>query len=433
MPSFHDTSSSTQGNDQDPPPPFRARSTWVDALGRAGSRSGQIVLIAVVVIGATWLLVQASTVVLSVIVALIVASAVYPVVQWLHDHRWPRLLATVATLLTLGMVAGGIMTAIVFAIRSQWDELVASAMQGWNQLTDYVSTGPLPVDSSLLNEASNKGIEFVTSDAFLGGTVRSIGNVTEGVTGTILALITLFFFLKDGPRIWHFVLRWFAAENRAKLAESGDRTVQVLGNYMRGTAIIAVVDSVPVGIALALMGVPLALPLAVIVFLGAFLPLIGATITGTLAALVALVTNGPVAALVVIGVVIAVNQLEGHLLQPIVMGHALNLHALVVLLALAVGTLIGGVFGALLAVPLTAVTWSVIQIWSSAYHSGYDPVLGEDPVAIKSRPSAKATLSQRWKYRRIRNQSDPHHEVLSPPQEGTQTRQDPSDTTTSGP
>ncbi|WP_255396161.1 AI-2E family transporter [Kocuria sp. CNJ-770] len=217
-------------------------------------------------------------------------------------------------------------------------------------------------------------------------------------------IVILFFFLKDGEKMWNFTLRWFRGERRAKLAESVDRGAQVLGGYVRGTALVALIDAVFIGVGLVLVGVPLALPLAVLVFVTAFIPVVGATIAGIIAALVALVTNGPVEALIVVGIIVLVNQIEGNILQPIIMGRTLSLHALIVLLALTVGTLVGGIFGAILAVPYTAVAWAVIQVWSSRYQVGDDPVLGSDPVNPKDRVESKATMAERWKYQRMRYQ-----------------------------
>lgn len=179
-------------------------------------------------------------------------------------------------------------------------------------------------------------------------------------------------------------MRWFQGETRAKLAESIDRSSSVLGGYVRGTATVALVDAVLIGIGLAVLGVPLTIPLAVIVFIGAFIPVLGATVTGVLADRVTAVTNGPVGAAIVIIIVLIVNQLESNLLQPVVMGCALSLHPLIVLLALAIGTIAGGIMGAILAVPYTALAWLLIQIWTHRYQTGDDPVLG--PVASTALP-----------------------------------------------
>lgn len=382
-----------------------ARAAWSDALGRAGSRAAQLLLIAAVLAGLVWLLLRVSVVMIALLVALILASAVYPAVKWLKNKGWPSLLATVTALLGILILAGGVVTGVVFAVTSQWEELSASAVEGWEELQQFIMTGPLPIDTGTIDAALQEATQFVTSDAFIGGALSGISVATQVVTGVVLIVVVLFFFLKDGPKLWNFTLRWFHGTTRAKLAESGDRAVQVLGGYVRGTALIAAVDAVFIGIGLAVLGVPLALPLAVIVFVGAFLPIVGATIAGTLAALVALVTNGLVIALIVVAIVVAVNQIEGNLLQPVVMARTLSLHALVVLLALTVGTFVGGIFGAILAVPLTAVAWSVIQVWSDTYQSGHDPVLGPDPLSEKDRAASKASMAERWKYQRMRYRS----------------------------
>jgi putative heme transporter len=380
------------------------RASWSDGLGRAGSRCAQLLLIAAVIAGLIWLLTRVSLVVIAALVALILASAVYPLVQWLVSKGWSRLLATGASFVAVLVLLGGVVTGIVFAVLSQWDELSASAVEGWEELQRFLMTGPLPIDTAAIDEAVQWATEFVTSGAFLGGALTGITAATEFVSGAVLMIVILFFFLKDGPKMWNFTLRWLHGMTRVKVTESGDRTIQVLGGYVRGTAIVAAVDAVLIGAALALLGVPLALPLAVIVFIGGFVPIVGATVAGILAALVALVTNGPVIALVVIGVVILVNQVEGDLLQPVVMGRTLNLHALVVLLALAAGTIVGGIFGAILAVPLTAVAWAVIRVWTDAYQTGDDPVLGEDPLSPTDRPTPMARAVQRWKDQRRRRQ-----------------------------
>ncbi len=380
---------------------------WTDSLGLIATRCAQILLVAAVVGGLLWLLARVGLVVIAAMVALILAAAVHPLVDWLVRRRWSPLLATIAAFLGTLIVLGGAVTGIVFAVRGDWDELSRSAVEGWEELQRVLRTSPVPVDTASIDATLQKAVAFVTSGTFLGGALSGLGAATGFVTGTVLMIVVLFFFLKDGPMLWSFTLRWFRAGTRAKLAESGDRTVQLLGGYVRGTAAIAAIDALFIGVPLAILGVPLAVPLAVIVFVGAFVPIVGATVAGAIAALVALVTSGPVIALVVIAIVVLVNQLEGNLLQPIVMGRALSLHSLVVLLALAVGTIVGGFFGAVLAVPLTAVAWSVIQIWTDTYQVGDDPVLGKDPLSATDRTAAKATIGERWKYQRMRHGAAP--------------------------
>ncbi|WP_407319619.1 AI-2E family transporter [Isoptericola halotolerans] len=159
----------------------------------------------------------------------------------------------------------------------------------------------------------------------------------------------------------------------------------MLGGYLRGTAIVATVDAVAIGIGLLVVGVPLALPLAVVVFLGAFVPLVGAVVAGALVALVALVTNGPVAALVVVAIVVAVNQLEGDLLAPLVMGKVLSLHPLAVLSALTAGTILAGIVGTLLAVPIAAVAWAAVKEWNATAPPG-DELVPSSPPGRRLRP-----------------------------------------------
>lgn len=371
---------SSASTSRDEAPATTLASTWSDTLGKAGSRAAQILLITTVLVGIIWLMLRVSVVVVAVLVALILASAVYPVVSWLKRKGWSSVLATITAFVGILVLVGGVVTGIVLAVTNEWDELVSSAQEGWEELQQFVMDGPLPVDTGTIDAALQEAGEFLTSDAFLGGAASGLSAATEVVTGLVLIVVVLFFFLKDGPRMWNFLLRWFAPATRNKLIDSGDHAVEVLGGYVRGTAIVALVDAVFIGIGLFILGVPLALPLAVIVFVGAFLPIIGATLAGTLAALVALVTDGLMSAIIVVAIVVMVNQLEGNLLQPVVMGRTLKLHALVVLLALTVGTLTGGILGAILAVPLTAVAWAVIQVWTNSYHAGFDPTLGEDPM-----------------------------------------------------
>ncbi|MFI7581875.1 AI-2E family transporter [Kocuria kalidii] len=382
---------------------------WSDGLGRAGSRAAQTLLVAAVVAGVLWVLLRVTLVVIAVLVALILASAVGPLVHWLERKGWSNLMATLAAFIGILLLIGGVITGIVFTIRNQWETLTSQAASGWNELQRLLEQSPLPVDTATLDSAVQRVSDVVASGSFAGNAANSaltgLSAAATFLTGLVLMIVVLFFFLKDGTKMWNFFLRWFHGARRAKLAEAADRSSQVLGGYVRGTAFVALIDAVLIGIGLAIVGVPLALPLAVVVFVTAFIPVIGATIAGILAALVALFTNGVVAALIVVAIVVAVNQIEGNILQPIIMGKTLSLHALVVLLALTVGTLVGGIFGAILAVPYTAVAWAVIQVWTDRYQTGDDPVLGEDPLDPRDRVAAKATMAERWKYQRMRMQN----------------------------
>lgn len=340
-------------------------SPWTDGLGRTASRSAQILVILTLVVVAIFGLLQIRLLVIPVLIALILAAAIGPFVNLLRRRGVPGALATVIAFLASLVVLGIIVTIIVFSVRSQADELIAAASEGLDELQTFLTSGPLPISPEQLDQARTAVVDFAASSQFRSGAISGVSVVAEFLAGTTLMIVILFFFLKDGKKIWEFFLRPFNGEREHKLRRAGTRTLEVLGGYVRGTAIVALVDSVAIGLALLILGVPLALPLAMIVFIGAFIPLVGATLAGILAALVALVANGPIVALIVVGVVVAVNQLEGDLLQPIVMGKSLQLHALVILLALTAGTILAGIVGAVLSVPIAAVTWAVLQVWTA--------------------------------------------------------------------
>ncbi|CAN7485614.1 AI-2E family transporter [Arthrobacter sp. LjRoot14] len=338
---------------------------WADGLGRVGVRSAQILLVLTVVVVSVFALLQIRLLVIPVLIALILAAAIAPFVNLLKRRGLPGSAATAVAFVALLAVLAGVTTVIVASIRSQWGELVSQASSGLDELQSFLLNGPLPVDGEQIEQARAAIVDFAASSQVRSGAITGLSVITEFLAGASLMVVILFFFLKDGTGIWNFFLRPYTGAREAKLRRSGARTIQVLGDYVRGTAIVALVDTLAIGTALLILQVPLAIPLAIIVFIGAFVPIVGATVAGILAALVALVANGPVVALVVVIVVIAVNQLEGNLLQPVVMGKSLQLHALVILLALTAGTILAGIIGAVLSVPLAAVVWAIIQVWTT--------------------------------------------------------------------
>jgi len=335
-----------------------------DRIGKLGLRSGQIILILILASAIVFALVQLKLVVIPLIIAIIIASAAAPLLGWMRARGLPALAAAWIALVAGIVVFGGLVTLIVFAVRNQWEELSDSAVEGIDTLQDFITTGPLPIDEAQITEAREAVVDFLTSSQFGSGALAGVSLAGELITGVALAIVILFFFMKDGDRIWAFFLKPLSAHRRARGERIGTTSVRVLGGYVRGTATVALVDAAAIGIGLAVLGVPLALPLAVIVFVGAFVPLVGATAAGILAALVALVANGWVVALIVVIIVIAVNQLEGNFLQPVVMAQSLKLHPLVILVALAGGTILGGIVGAILSVPIAAVGWAIVKVWN---------------------------------------------------------------------
>lgn len=340
------------------------RTIWSDAFGRLATRSLQIILVLIVAAGLVFAMTQLSLVVIPVVLALIFASAIYPLLELMRRHGVPSILATWIALVAIIVVLGLVVWLIVSAVQNQLDQLVSQATKGLGQLQDFAKDGPFHIGDDQIQSALDSVVKFLQSSTFASGAFAGVSAATSFVTGLALFVVVLFFFMKDGPKIWAFLERPFTGEQFERAQRVGEKTVSTFGGYVRGTATVALVDALGIGIGLFALGVPLALPLSVIVFLSAFVPLVGATVAGILAALVALVANGVVPAIIVVIIVIVVNQLEGNFLQPVVMARSLSLHPLVVLIALTAGTIIGGIIGAILAVPIAAVAWGIITIWN---------------------------------------------------------------------
>ncbi len=338
-------------------------SLWSDGIGVIATRSLQILLVGFVVLAVLWLNQYVTVVTIPVLIALIIASAVSPVMSWMRGHGVPSVIATILVLLAIVLALAGVTWLIVWAVNDQWDELSSSAVEGFQQLMAWINTLPFEIDQSQIDSWISTAEDFITSSQFGSGAIAGVSAVATFLTSFVLLIVTLFFFLKDGPRLYEFLLRPFRGEQYERGRRVGDKAVSTLGAYVRGTASVAAVDAIGIFIGLLILQVPLAVPLAVLVFVLAFIPIVGATLAGTLAALVALVANGPIVAIIVVGVVVLVNQLEGNFLQPVLMGRTMKLHAFVILIALTVGTVLGGIVGAVLAVPLTAVAWAIIGVW----------------------------------------------------------------------
>ncbi|RKR75349.1 AI-2E family transporter [Frondihabitans australicus] len=358
------------------------RTLWSDPFGRLATRCLQVILVVLVAAALVFAMTQLSLVVIPVVLALIIASAMYPLLELMRRRGMPSMLATWIALVAVIVVLGLIVWLVVEAVQSQFDTLVHQATKGLDQLQSFLKDGPFQVSDKQIQSVIDTAVKFLQSSQFSSGALAGLSAATSFVTGLALFVVVLFFFMKDGPVIWRFLLRPFTGEHYQRATRIGAKTVSTLGGYVRGTATVALVDALGIGIGLFVIGVPLAIPLAVIVFISAFVPLVGATVAGILAALVALVANGPVAAIVVVAIVVAVNQLEGNFLQPVVMARSLKLHPLVVLLALTAGTLLGGIIGAILSVPVAAVAWGVVTVWNGPEHPA--------EFARRKRPEPKA-------------------------------------------
>ncbi|MBF4461367.1 MULTISPECIES: AI-2E family transporter [unclassified Rathayibacter] len=351
-------------NDPSTLEPGQRHQVWSDGFGRFAFRCLQAIIVLALAAVLVFVMTQLTLVLIPVIIALILASAIHPVLSWLRRKGVPSIAATWLALIGLLAVLSAVAWLITVAVRNQWSELSDRASDGIASLQDYAQHLPFQITPEQIESARQSVVGFLTSSSFGTGALAGVSAAANFATGLALMVVVLFFFMKDGPRIWEFLLRPLTGTGYERAQRAGAKTVDVLGGYVRGTATVAAVDAVGIGVALAIIQVPLALPLAVVVFLTAFIPIVGATAAGILAALVALVANGPLAALVVVLVVIGVNQLEGNFLQPVVMARSLKLHPLIVLIALTVGTVLAGIVGAVLAVPIAAVVWGIISVWN---------------------------------------------------------------------
>ncbi|MEU4399954.1 AI-2E family transporter [Micromonospora orduensis] len=281
-----------------------------------------------------------------------------PVLLLLRRLRLPAALAALLTVLLLLGILVGVGALVWNLTASQFDQLSQELTQGLDRSRDFV-TSTLPVSDAQLDRLIDQAREGLSGSS--PDPVSGARTATEVLGSALLALVLLFFLLKDGRSMWHWVLSRVSGPNQSVAAEAGRAGWQTLGAYSRGTMLIAAIDAIGIGLALVLLRVPLALPLALITFLGGFVPIIGATVAGAVAVLVALAANGPTTALLTLAAVIAVQQIEGNLLEPLVMKRQVRLHPAVILVAVTAGTLIAGIAGAFVSVPITAVLWRVID------------------------------------------------------------------------
>ncbi|PXY26938.1 AI-2E family transporter [Prauserella muralis] len=339
----------------DPEPRIRLTS---GTLRRAAIVSVQLLVVLVLLWALRNVVQHLSYVLIPLLVALLLTAMLEPLVGWLCRHRWPRPLAAFAALLAGLVVAGGIVTFVVIAIIQGWDELRQRVSESIGQIQQWLAGSPFHLGGNLLDRVRQwlEGNQSaVVSQAM--GAFTTVGSV---LVGLLLALVLLLMFLYDGPKMWHGILRLWRPGAREMVDQAGRRAFHGIVQYVWVTALVALIDAIGIGIGLAVVGVPLTVPLAALVFLGGFVPYVGAVVSGFLAVAVTLVSNGWVSALIILGVVLAVQQLEGQVLQPILQGNVSRLHPVIVLLALVVGGTEGGIAGVLFAVPVVAAFRAVV-------------------------------------------------------------------------
>ncbi|MEX2220952.1 MAG: AI-2E family transporter [Candidatus Rokuibacteriota bacterium] len=320
----------------------------------------RLLLVTVAVSALAWVLAQLYLVVFPVIVALLLATLLAPPAAFLRRRGWAPALSALVVVGGSVMLLAAVIALLIPPVVSQFGEMGDVLGEGYDQLLDRVGT-TFQMSDSEIRDLIDQGISQAQENAGAIGTGLLLGVVrlVEVVAGLLLSTVLLFFFVKDGERITGWIVERTRSEHREDLAAGGRRAWATLGGYLRGTAIIALADALGIGLGLVLIGVPLVIPLMVLIFAGGFFPIIGAFVAGLVGVMVALVAGGIVDALLVLAVVVVVQQIEGNVLEPVVLSRSVPLHPVVIVLAITAGAVIAGVGGAFLAVPVSAVASAV--------------------------------------------------------------------------
>lgn len=330
-----------------------------------------------------WLLAFFAVVTIPLVVALLIAALVVPVVDVLHRIGLPRGLAALLVVLAGIAFVVALLTFAGQQVANGAQDLADQSAKGLGEIKDWLRDGPLHASDSQINDyiqRAQDGLENTGQGIDLGSVTEVGAAVGHVVAGFFIVLFSTYFFLADGERIWAWTVRLAPRAARHHVDSSGRVAWISLTQFVRATVIVAAVDAMGIMVVAGILQVPFVLALGVLVFLGAFVPMVGATVAGTVAVLVALVDQGPITALFMLGGVILVQQLEGHVLQPFLMGRWVSLHPLGVIVAIGCGVLVAGITGALVAVPLAAALNAVVQHLAVGTDPGDDPVeeLDED-------------------------------------------------------
>lgn len=366
-----------------------ARSAVPMSVQAAAAWSWRIIMIAAALALLLWVIGYFKVLVVSVAIAVLLTVLLAPSVRFLQRRaRFSRGIASGTAVLGLLAVVSGLLALAGRSIVNGFAELNAQAQEGFRELAGWLSSGPLDLSTAQIDDYIEQAQSQVSDNAssLVSGALSVGTTVGHVVAGALITLFCTFFFLLDGRQVWAWFVGLMPVSSRDRIHQAGRRGLVTLGGYTRTQILVALVDATGIGLGALILQVPLALPLATLVFLGSFIPIVGALVSGSVAVLVALVAHGPVVALIMVGVVLLVQQIEGHVLQPLLMGHAVSLHPVAVLLAVAAGSLAAGIVGALFAVPIVAVINTVVL-----YLHGHDkfPGLGDDDHAIvRGEPTA---------------------------------------------
>ena len=361
---------------------------------KAAAWSWRLLVILAAVAALLWLMWRLQVIVVPLALAVILTALLLPAVDRLDLWRMPRGGAVALVLLGGLSVFGGIMTFVVSQFISGLPDLVEQVTRSIDNATRWLIDGPLHLSREQIDNAGDTAIAALrdNQERLTTGALSTAATLTEIIAGALLMLFTLIFLLYGGRNIYDFLTKIVPAHTRNRVRDAGRAGFGSLIGYVRATFLVALVDAVGIGAGLAIIGVPLALPLASLVFLGAFIPLVGAVLTGFLAVIVALLAKGFIYALIALGLIIAVQQLEAHVLQPLVMGRAVSIHPLAIVLAISTGAVLAGIIGALLAVPLVAFLNSAVRVLAAPDPAAEAAHLeaGEGSVVLHAQPDEPA-------------------------------------------
>jgi len=364
----------------------RAQVPW--GLDLAAAWSWRVVVIAAAGYGIYWLLAYFSVITLPLVIALLITALASPLVNVMDRAGIPRGLAAIAVVIGGLAAVAVLLTFVGQQVAGGASDLADSTVEGLGEIKEWLKDGPLNASDSQIDgyiEQIQEAISERSKDGEVLNQVTELGaTLGHVVAGFFIVLFSTFFFLADGERIWSWAVRLAPRAARERVDSSGRVAWISLTQFVRATVIVALVDAIGIMVGAAIIGVPFVLAIGVLVFLGAFVPMVGATVAGSVAVLVALVDQGPLAALAMVAVVIGVQQLEGHILQPFLMGRWVSVHPLGVIVAIGAGVIVGGIAGALVAVPVAAALNAVVQHLASHTSPGDDPKeeLAEDYAEV---------------------------------------------------
>jgi predicted PurR-regulated permease PerM len=326
-------------------------------LATASAWAWRLLLLAVVIYLIARVLGILYIVVVPCIAALLLTAVLQPLTSRLRRAGLPAMAATWVTLLVAAIVVGGLITLVANRVSADYPTLLDEAKHTTAQVQSWLAGPPFHVKNNNVQKFLNNLPSYLSKHkSLVEGTVVTGGKIaSEFFGGLVLMLFVMFFLIKDGERIWNWLLGAMRTDTARRMDRAGHASWLVLVYYMRGTVVVAAIHAIVVGVALWIMGVPLAVPLAVVVFVAAFVPLVGLLVAGALAIVVTLATKGWVDAVILLGILVVEDQLEAHLLQPQVVGKMIRLHPLAVILSLAAGGVLAGIPGAVVAVPIVAV------------------------------------------------------------------------------